>query len=658
MEIFKEKKLYFINILLLSIIIIFFIYLSFINYLLFHSIIELISILIAFNIFVIAINTMEISENYYLAFLGIAYAFVGGFDLIHTLAYKGMGVFINYDSNLPTQLWIIARYFESISLLISFYFLKRSFNKNKIILIYFLFSLIFLLTLFYLPIFPDCYVEGSGLTLFKKVSEYIISTILLLGIIFLMKNKKYFKKNLYCFMYFALITTILSEISFTFYVSVYGLSNMLGHIFKLISFYFIYKAINETSLKKPYTLLFNKLRETNLKLKKEKEKLNRYFEMAELMVITIDDKGKIIELNQKSCEVLGYKKEELVGKDWTIFFDENEINKLKNSFSLLPANKSSLVHYGENELINKDGEKRKILWNSYVLKDKEGKIKRILSSGKDITDYKFLKEELEYNKLRLEFFANLSHELKTPLNLILSALQLLDQNLKKGYDFGVYQKCNRYTNIIKQNSYRLLKLTNNLLDISKIKTDFYDSNFKNLDIVKIIKETIDTAREYIEEKGRILKFNSYKEKKVIACDYESIERIILNLLSNAVKYTEKGDIISVNIFEEDEFLIISIKDTGLGIPEEQQGAIFEPFIKVDKSFARYCEGCGIGLAIVKLLVELHNGEIKVISVYREFTEFKVKLPIKMVNPEKEYNDLPRVDDLINKIEVEFSDIYD
>jgi len=509
-----------------------------------------------------------------------------------------------------------------------------------------------------LPIFPDCYVEGSGLTLFKKVSEYIISTILLLGIIFLMKNKKYFKKNLYCFMYFALITTILSEISFTFYVSVYGLSNMLGHIFKLISFYFIYKAINETSLKKPYTLLFNKLRETNLKLKKEKEKLNRYFEMAELMVITIDDKGKIIELNQKSCEVLGYKKEELVGKDWTIFFDENEINKLKNSFSLLPANKSSLVHYGENELINKDGEKRKILWNSYVLKDKEGKIKRILSSGKDITDYKFLKEELEYNKLRLEFFANLSHELKTPLNLILSALQLLDQNLKKGYDFGVYQKCNRYTNIIKQNSYRLLKLTNNLLDISKIKTDFYDSNFKNLDIVKIIKETIDTAREYIEEKGRILKFNSYKEKKVIACDYESIERIILNLLSNAVKYTEKGDIISVNIFEEDEFLIISIKDTGLGIPEEQQGAIFEPFIKVDKSFARYCEGCGIGLAIVKLLVELHNGEIKVKSVYREFTEFKVKLPIKMVNPEKEYNDLPRVDDLINKIEVEFSDIYD
>jgi signal transduction histidine kinase len=236
------------------------------NYLLFHSLAEIFSIVIAFCIFILAWNCRDLIDNNYLIFLGIAYLFVGFLDTIHTLAYTGMGVFKGYDSNLPTQLWITARYLESISLLIAYFIIERRKIKiNFILLGYTIIVSLLFLSIFYWKIFPACFIEGSGLTPFKKISEYIISLILVVSLFFLLKKKDKFDRKVLHWLVISILLTIASELAFTFYISVYGLSNLIGHIFKIISFYFIYRAIVVTGLTKPNELLFRNLKESEEK---------------------------------------------------------------------------------------------------------------------------------------------------------------------------------------------------------------------------------------------------------------------------------------------------------------------------------------------------------------------------------------------------------
>ena len=236
------------------------------NYLLFHSLAEIFSIVIAFSIFVLAWNCRNIIDNKYLIFLGIAYLFVGFIDIVHTLAYAGMGVFQGFDANLPTQLWIIARYLESLSLLIACFILdKRKMKINFILLGYIITASLLFLSIFYWKIFPSCFIEGSGLTPFKKISEYIISLILAASLFFLLKRKEKFNRRVLQWLVISILLTIVSELAFTFFISLYGLSNLIGHIFKIVSFYFIYQAIIVTGLTKPNELLFKNLQESEEK---------------------------------------------------------------------------------------------------------------------------------------------------------------------------------------------------------------------------------------------------------------------------------------------------------------------------------------------------------------------------------------------------------
>ena len=245
------------------------------SYLLFHSLVEVFSIIIAGGIFMFAWNSRRIINNNYLLFIGIAYAFIAGIDLIHTLAYKGMGVFQGYDSNLPTQLWIAARYLQSISLLVAPLFLHRNLKIKTVIFGYAIILSLLLGSIFYWDIFPTCYVEGVGLTAFKKTSEYIISLILLTSFGLLLINRQEFSKDVLRWLFLSIVATIGSEIAFTFYVSVFGLSNLLGHFFKIIAFYLVYKAIIETGFVKPYNLLFRNLKQSEKTLQKSNDELER-----------------------------------------------------------------------------------------------------------------------------------------------------------------------------------------------------------------------------------------------------------------------------------------------------------------------------------------------------------------------------------------------
>lgn len=271
---------------------------------------------------------------------------------------------------------------------------------------------------------------------------------------------------------------------------------------------------------------------------------------------------------------------------------------------------------------------------------------------------RLLEEAVQYDKLKTEFIANMSHELRTPLNIIFSTVQLLNVLINKGENLNT-DKVKNYTNGIKQNCYRLVRLVNNLIDITKIDSGFMTLDMKNQNIVQVAEEITQSTVGYVEHMSRNIIFDTDEEEKIMAFDAEKLERILLNLISNAVKFTKPGDMISVTLHCENNKVNISVKDTGRGIPEEKISQLFQRFKQIDPLLNRSHEGSGIGLTIVKALVELHNGTIEVKSKYGEGTEFIIHLPAKLVlenkavRAKKDFKSQSNVEN----INIEFSDIY-
>lgn len=263
---------------------------------------------------------------------------------------------------------------------------------------------------------------------------------------------------------------------------------------------------------------------------------------------------------------------------------------------------------------------------------------------------------LQADKIRKDFFTNISHELRTPLNVIFNSIQLIDMNFKK---LNIDEKdLSKYLNITRQNCYRLLKLINNLIDITKIDSGYLNINLQNCDIVRVVEDTVMSITEYIESKNIRLIFDTDIEEKYIACDEEKISRVIINLLSNAVKFTKAGGEIKVNIYDRVNEILISVKDTGIGIPIEMQHRIFERFIQAKESLAKECGGSGIGLSIVKALVEMHKGDVWVKSEDGKGSEFFIKLPVVLLDEKKVSKNYNLVNSKNNIVNIEFSDIVD
>lgn len=242
------------------------------NYLLFHTLAEFFSICIAITVFLITWNSVRFLQNHYLIVVGLAYLFIGFLDLFHTISYKGMAIFVDYDYH-ANQLWIAARYFESVVLLISFILIRSKKNINTYLLfsIYTVVTTIMMLSIFVWHIFPICFVEGVGQTQFKLISEYIIVIILATAIFMLTKYRDAFNMKVYRFLFASLICTILSELCFTTYISNYGFTNLLGHYFKIVSFYFIYRTIIQTGIREPYDLIFREMKQKEQQLSERNE---------------------------------------------------------------------------------------------------------------------------------------------------------------------------------------------------------------------------------------------------------------------------------------------------------------------------------------------------------------------------------------------------
>jgi PAS domain S-box-containing protein len=377
--------------LLLGVLILFGLYvIGLYNYLLFHILAELFSIVVACGIFLLAWNSQRFLDNTYLLFIGVACLFIGATDLVHTLSYKGMGVFQGTDANLPTQLWIAGRYVQSLSFLAAFFFLNRRPNPRLMFSGYMLATSLLFLSIFYWKIFPSCFVEGKGLTPFKIISEYLICLLLIASILILLKNRQKFDRAVLQWLILSLFATVGSELFFTSYISVYGLSNLSGHLLKILSFFFLYKAIIETGLAKPYTLLFRNLRE-------ERDKAQTYLDIAGVLFLVINPDQTVALINKKGRDVLGYEEKEIIDKNWfDTFLPKWDRERVRENFIKLISGESETVEYFESPVLTKSGEERIVAWHHTILRNERNQIVGTLSSGEDITKNKEMEKILAH----------------------------------------------------------------------------------------------------------------------------------------------------------------------------------------------------------------------------------------------------------------------
>lgn len=255
-----------------------------------------------------------------------------------------------------------------------------------------------------------------------------------------------------------------------------------------------------------------------------------------------------------------------------------------------------------------------------------------------------------------EFITLITHEFKTPINVIYSAIQLIEHM----YINDIPKSVKNLIGSIKRNTFRQLRLVNNLLDITKLKSDQFKLNLKNVDLVVMTKLITESIKIYANQKKINLDFKSNIDSINTALDDEKYERVILNLLSNAIKFTPEGGSITVQVEEnkKDKTITIAVCDTGIGIPKEKHKKIFHRFGQVENNLSRQAEGSGIGLALVKMLIIILEGKIEVDSEVGVGSKFIITLPIKEEIVEEEKCLFQCADNrLVNAINVEFSDIY-
>jgi len=360
-------------------------------------------------------------------------------------------------------------------------------------------------------------------------------------------------------------------------------------------------------------------------LRKEKDALSeRYTSLTKYandMILSLDKNGKILEANQKAFDIYGYSKDELLNmKLLDLSFDRKKDDEV--IFSSINSSKGILF---ETNHKRKNGTIIPVEISSKLIRQGDDEI--LLAIIRDNTERKKLELDLilakekaeEMDRLKTIFLSNMSHELNTPMSGIMGFSELLLQELenKNQRDMASY---------IYKSSKRLNETLTSLLDISKIQSKNLEINFSSVDIVGVMKECRKIYSEAAIAKGIIINFSSSKEKIFIKGDLTILHKILCDLLDNAVKYTKRGEI-NLNADVENNFAVIKISDTGIGISEEHIGIIFEPFRQVSEGLTRKYEGSGLGLSITKKYVDVLSGTINIKSQLEVGTTITIKFPI-------------------------------
>ncbi|MCR3759941.1 PAS domain S-box protein [Clostridium felsineum] len=648
-----------------------------VNYVLLYFFIEVIIAMLALNIFVNAISNYKYTKNILVLTIGIAYMFMAIFDFSASfnVLYK------KEDLQYVYKIIMLGVCVDAFSFLYLSTCLRKKIKSKYSVICYGIVS-VFLSLVTYDYKFFDTYLKEIHMVRFVQITKIVCVICFVMSFILFLYRKKKIMDNVVCIF---MISSVFRAISIAFveYGDFNNLVLYVNIIFKILAVYIIHREIIIKSVLNPYKDIYSKIKEVNEELNNKNvqlEKINkrlareneikesvskilsinskRYMQILQIMPdsILIHENGKCTFVNNMARKLLEVKEikdiigkniEELVHDDYKKLM-ESRINKIK--VTGFPCD------FIEEKVITSSGKEKFVEAATATFSHEEGTFLTIFrdltEKKKNEANEKKLKETLYYDKVRKEFFSNLSHELRTPLNILTSSMQLIKLNMENGNK----ESLKKYLKVMNQNVYRLTKIIDNLIDITKIDAGYFNIELKNVEIVSVIEDITMSVIEFVKSKGIDIVFDTDVEEKFMAVDPDKIERIMLNLLSNAVKFTQQGGKIKVNVYDNKDSVEIRVKDNGIGIPKDMKDRIFQRFIQVNKTLTREKEGSGIGLSIVKSLVEMHGGKVRVESKVSLGSEFIIDLPAMQVEDDNENIIENNKFNQKQKINVEFSDL--
>ncbi|HII92313.1 MAG TPA: response regulator [Methanosarcina sp.] len=370
----------------------------------------------------------------------------------------------------------------------------------------------------------------------------------------------------------------------------------------------------------------DRLRTTSDKFKAEEHEKKLILDSLSELVVFMDPELKIIWLNKAALDHMGMKMDDVIGRryqDLYILYKENP-----GKSPVLKVLESGNEEFGE--VVTQDGK----VWTvtSIPIKDEDGRITGILKTGLDITAHRRSEEKLiqakleaeKANSAKTEFLANVSHELRTPLNSIIGFSDILLEKV-----FGeLNEKQFRYVNNISTSGKNLLSLINDILDLSKVEAGKMELHYSEFSVNSIFEEVKTVFSPLIQVKSLEVTFNVESGSTMLEADRGRLIQILCNLVSNAIKFTPNGGKVSIYYKESGNRALISVIDTGIGISAEDQVRLFQPFTQLDASSTKQYCGTGLGLALVKKIVNLHQGDIWVESDPGKGSNFTFSLPLR------------------------------
>ncbi|MDW7730943.1 MAG: PAS domain S-box protein [Methanolobus sp.] len=377
-----------------------------------------------------------------------------------------------------------------------------------------------------------------------------------------------------------------------------------------------------------------KLKEVESNLREERDLAQKYLDVVAVVILAIDGEGHITLINRKGCEMLGYREDEVISKNWfDLYSPEYSREKEKENYRNVMEKKLTLPEHYESSIQMANKEIRTFEWHNILLKDENGNIKGLLTSGKDITERKKAEKTLIMAKLiaenahrtKREFISTISHELRTPLNHIIGYSQILHEDNSGA--LGTEQK--KYAGVITESGNLLLKMVNSMIDLCEIENGTLEIREKEFSLSAMVNEIESFMMPIAKKKNISLSFDINTSMREICSDEEKFRTILYNLTHNAIKFTPSGGNVNVKAYSLDrKFLRVSVTDDGIGIPRKERSKLFKPFCQVDSSLNRKFNGTGLGLSLAKELVGMLGGTIQVESEPGKGSTFSFTVPVR------------------------------
>lgn len=345
-------------------------------------------------------------------------------------------------------------------------------------------------------------------------------------------------------------------------------------------------------------------------------------------VCVFDREGTMLEINDAGLRIFGIERSQLDGR---VPADVANLTRIDAEGLPSPRHERPFqqalrtgkpVHGSVQGYRRPDGSEFWVQFDAVPVFDAEGHVEQAISSYTDITALKAAEAARRESEAKSRFLASMSHELRTPLNSILGFAQLLDQQA-----FGkLNERQQRYVGHINASGQHLLDLVNDILDLSKVAAGQMDIDLEDVPIAPVVDEVLARLRPLADDRHLHVSYG-VTDKLVARADKRRLEQVLFNLLSNAIKFTPERGSVALEARRRAKQVVISVKDTGPGIPEDQHARMFEEFTQLDGGRSRSHEGTGLGLPLTKRLVELMNGRLTLRSQPGHGSDFTFTLPV-------------------------------